>query len=483
MSTCMRAVKNFIIHVPAPFNLHELSSFIIIALSVIEQSKDIATLEIAHGVLVTVAAQNVNGTVQSFVDNHTVEILHNFADIWGTDPTCCKYAAQLLWQLSLYSYWNANSPLHSNSHQTGICKVLSTCYKNGRSIECGVDIMATLLNYIKEDLVASEDLADLAFVRDCVYDSFEVVPPSEDIRDQHVYAVALLSFLVEDWCNMDDKMTIELVKAYVTMPFYERKDTRVNISRVIHSLTHRARYASMLLDAGLFSILYENLQKQTMLKDDLLQYCSTCVRNLSLQQDLVPRLLSSTTHLDMMIAFLIDSNPTEDVLLDIISLFYHATKFKFQNDFIINSQYSLDTIDKIVRITSNHDTQCVGKYVIAEILEKYSKGMSVDPAYIQSMFVEITEGNSTKVMGFMDEVLFKHINIDLANEDVVLFKVKKGCDALWEYAEENETMWKPYLYTERIHMKTQMLDNAPGQVIAFTEFVTSEPCRCPRTEK
>ena len=74
-------------------------------------------------------------------------------------------------------------------------------------------------------------------------------------------------------------MTIELVKAYVTMPFYERKDTRVNISRVIHSLTHRAGMPSMLLDAGLFSILYENLQKQTMLKRRpitvLLYMCAT----------------------------------------------------------------------------------------------------------------------------------------------------------------------------------------------------------------
>ena len=208
-----------------------------------------------------------------------------------------------------------------------------------------------------------EDLADLAFVRDCIYDSFEVTPPSAGICDQHVYAVALLSFLVEAWCDMDDKMTLEMVKAYVTQPFYERKDTKTNISRIIHSLTHRARYADMLLDAGLFTILHDNLQKQTMLKDKLLEYCSACVRNLSLQQDLMPRLLSSTNQLDALVTFLVDSNPTEDVLLDVISLFYHATKFKFQNDFIINSQCILNMIDKIGRITINHVTQSVGKYV------------------------------------------------------------------------------------------------------------------------
>ncbi len=484
MSTCMRAVKNFLVNVPAPFNLHELTSLIIIALVVIEQSKEISTLEIAHGILLTVALQNHGeGLVHGFVDNHTVEILHNSREVWGADPTCCKYTAQLLWQLSLHSYWNNNTPLHPTSHQAGICDILSTCYKAGRSIECGIDIMATLLNYIKEALFAPDELADLAFARDCIYDSFEVTPFAGDIRDQHVFAVALFSFLLEAWCDMDGKVTLELVKAYVRQDFYEGKETKTNISRIILNLTQRRRYADMLLEAELFTILYKNLQKQTMLKDDLLQYCSTCVRNLSLQEDLVPRLLSTTTHLDDLVALLVDSNPTEGVLLDIISLFYNASKYKFQNDFIINSRFSLDTIDRIGRITSSNDTQSVGKYVIAEILEKYSKGVNVDPAFVQSMFVEITEGNSSKVAAFMDGVLFKSITIDLANTDVALFSAKKGHDAEWEYAEENETMWKPYLFRERIHMETQMLDNSPGQVIAFAEFVPSDPLPVPSYEK
>ena len=89
----------------------------------------------------------------------------------------------------------------------------------------------------------------------------------------------------------------------------------------------------------------------------------------------------------------------------------------------------------------------------------------------------------TKVAGFMDEVLFKHITINLANADVALFSAKRERDALWEYVEENETMWEPYLYTERIHMETQMLDHQPGQVVAFAEFVTSEPLPVPLYRK
>jgi hypothetical protein len=44
-------------------------------------------------------------------------------------------------------------------------------------------------------------------------------------------------------------------------------------------------------------------------------------------------------------------------------------------------------------------------------------------------------------------------------------------------------MWKPYLFRERIHMETQMLDNSPGQVIAFAEFVPSDPLPVPSYEK
>ena len=42
----------------------------------------------------------------------------------------------------------------------------------------------------------------------------------------------------------------------------------------------------------------------------------------------------------------------------------------------------------------------------------------MDPAFVQSMFVEITHGNSTQVEHFMDRTLFKDLGTQLNNANV-----------------------------------------------------------------
>ena len=190
----------------------------------------------------------------------------------------------------------------------------------------------------------------------------------------------------------------------------------------------------------------------------------------------MPRLLGEVENMDKLVSFLVESNPPNEVYVDIISFFYHAVNYKFENDFIINSRYALDTIDRIDKVTSDKDVVAVGKYVIAEILEKFSNGVSVDPTFVQSMYLEITHGNTKQVEQFMDKTLFKDLGLQLVNGDIGVLQNWPLRDPTWaSYKwETNDESWKPYVHQVRIPMETTLLDRSPGQPLSHAVYIESD---------
>lgn len=486
MSACMRSIKNFAINVPAPYNRHELASLIAISLSVIEQSTNTDTLFYAFNALVLVSEQDLAGSIQDFIDQHTVETIHKSMDAWKGHEGCCLLVACLMNQLSRHEMWVTQCPLKGTADLAvpPVSDLLEVCYHHKPTTESEMywvqDILGTALNYQKFGFIAAEALADSQVYEKCVYDalSWRGEDSSHEVKQHEVHAVAVLAFMLESWCDSgtDRVKGPGLINAITRQEFLDHKETRRNVMRIVLALTQRARYAYLLLDANFFDVFYGDVSNFKTGLDAQVVYCSTCLRNMALQKDLVPRLLSEVKNLDMLVSFLVDSNPSEEVYVDLIAFFYHAANYKFENEFIINSRFSLDTIDKIDKATKNEEVIATGKYVIAEILEKYSKGVRVDPAFVQSMFVEITHGNSTQVEHFMDQTLFKDLGIKLSNGSLdslqkrILHKAQDwGTDM-----EINEEQWLPYLQQGRIPMATTLLDRDAAEPLPHTDYINSD---------
>lgn len=490
MKACMRSVKNFSKAVTTPYNRHELASLITISLVIIEQSKDEDTLFLAFNALLLASSQSTAASVQDFVDQHTVDILFKAIPAWKEHEGCCTAAAHLMWQLSRHDSWVAQCPLKGTTDNAvpPIDDVLETCYHHEPAasdpMDRYVDILGTALNYQKRGAVTADALQDSKVFEKCIYDTLrsrKEYPENQTcVADQEAHSVTLLAFLLDSWCDSETSAVRirgeGLINCIVHEHFFDDKGARNNIMMIVLELTQRAKFAHLLLDANFFNVLYRDVSNFTTGLDKQLVYCSTCLRNMALHKDLVPRLLTEVENLDKLVSFLVDSNPPKEVYVDVITFFYHAASYKFENDFIINSRFSLDTIDKINKATSDENVIAVGKYVIAKILEKYSKGVSVDPAFVQSMFVEITHGNATQVEHFIDGTLFKDLGMTLANGELTVLHERSTRDPTWAYYkwETNDDEWKPYLHQVRIPMATTLLDRSAGQPLPHTAYIDSD---------
>jgi hypothetical protein len=486
MSMCMRSVKNFATFVHGPYNRHELSSLLSISLAVLEQSKEEATLYLAASTLMLVVKHGAGNVVQEIVDLHTVEIIHKAIPYWKGDRSICRTFTTMLWQLSQHPTFVTQCPFNGTSDNSvpPIADILDVCWYKGpdHEIQMGTyeDIMGVMLAYEREGALTAEAIANTESLYSCVIASLGFFSKRADKEVLHhvVHAVAVLAYMVDAWCDLEDKVTGELVKQVVCKELYTLKDTRKNVMKIVHSLTLRAKYAYKLLDANVFSVMYADLSSMRTGLEQQMLFCSCTLRNLALQKDLIPRLLASVENLDKLISYMVDSNPAQDLYVDVISFFYHAAHYKFSNEFMINSRYALDTIDQIDKSTIIPEVQSVGKYVIAVILEKYAKGVSVNPAFVQTMFVEISEGNSAKVENYMDDTLFKHLNLPLVNRklNAVVNRQLIGPDWCVDRAhlEVNEVKWQPYVFRERVQMETTMLAKAPGVAVSHTNLLTSE---------
>jgi hypothetical protein len=289
----------------------------------------------------------------------------------------------------------------------------------------------------------------------------------------------VLNYVQEIWAT--EKLILrELVLAVVERSSFHSAETRDNAMRFTHFLCMQAEYADYLLEAEIYEILLSMLQldDRSMVDEALMVYASSCIRNVALHGNPMPKLINGSKHIVNLITFLVDKTSLSHVYHDIMVCFYQgATVYKLSNEFTVSSQYILDTITgMLTNMLGDEEASFVtklGKYVISEILEKYSAGVVVEPVRVQEMFVEMVKGNRAVIAETMANTTFVTVPCPMTTARGSNLQRHPNYASFVGLVASNG-LWECFDMTDRRDLKTSLLNETTSTPIVYNlvEFRT-----------
>jgi hypothetical protein len=136
----------------------------------------------------------------------------------------------------------------------------------------------------------------------------------------------------------------------------------------------------------------------------------------------------------------------------------------------------------------------VTKYVVGEILEKFSEGVGVNPAFVQAMYTELQQGSTAFVSAEMDEqVSVKSLGGVGVQFALVYLRAVSVPEVPLEQLEDDPNCWHPYLVREIKRMTASAAsgtgaaeaggDAAAGDPMTVNELTASETFHVAKWEK
>ena len=470
----MKSVQNYCSQFEAPFHLYEVSCLVTICKESL-RSNNVDTLRGATALLLDISIQNVPG---SDSDISTVgAALEEASTRWGVDADCRANVARFLYSSTVHV--SVTKALHMEV----LSNMLSVVYTEEPTAETCENILGAMRNYIMVQKSTPAEILGLTITTEAIFDAFGVGTHFSKACSFTCRALGMmvLSYIIntmlENGAMIDGgEFSTKIVHGIVTTEHLTSTDTIANNTMmVVQALSLRTTLSEYLLDADIYKILCKLvINNSGTIKERQLQYCSSIVRNISLRNSLIPRVAATKdTELDKLLEFLIENSGTEQVSYDVIVLFYKCQDYKLENDFLINSRFVLDSISKVMKRYEEGDIAKLGKYVIGEILEKYSAGISVDPVFVQSMFTEMTAGHSDEVIKSMKNCEPQIVSLSpvFTGESV---EKKKLCEVAYLTQKPTKEQWNPYIIRTRTRMVTDMLDKSIIAPIVHEEVNITE---------
>ena len=463
---CMKAVQNLCSQFDPPFALYELTSLLQICAEALVRCKDVTTLRGALIILVNITIQRVPGWDHAMHEVvNILSILDQSLATWGADAECRGYVSSLLWNMTSSRLLVKSIPL------TSLNQIMNVVYQGQPSGSICENLLGTLLNYItvppSEERASKATILEIDVVYALIFDAFGVGPTNRKLHAASCGCFALTIFAYVVSAMNQDKFTSEIIIGVVNAQADHENE---NFKLVVHELSKYSASSGYLMDANIFAIFLKSIRAMKTTNEKLIKYISCSVRNISMHRHLVPRVLTCTG-LDLLVRELLDTSTSEDLCLDIALMLFYAQEYSLQNHFVINSEFALSCISAIMQEwKESSELTKICKYTLGEVLEKYSAGVYVDPAFVQSMYTEMKLGNSSEVIAYVRSLppralhnspTFSLPDIKNKASDILPYFITVGA----------ADQWKPFLVRERKRMVTEMLDKTIIEPIKYENLL------------
>jgi len=393
--------------------------------------------------------------------------LQQSAAVWGADELCREYVSALLWNMTTSRLLVKNFPLPS------LNQIMNVAYHGNPSCKICENLLGVLVNYVTaplpEDRTSKATFLEVDICYALIFDAFGVGPTNNAMHTAacRCFALTTLAYLVME---MDaGKLTSDIVVGIITASLENESDAE-NFKVVVHELSKNAQSAGYLLDSNIFDILLKQLRAVKTTNDKVFKYISCCIRNISMHKETIPRVVR-TKNLDKLTQLILDASSLEDVSLDISIMLFYAQEYMLKNEFVINSEFALESIKKVMLDWGDgSDISKICKYTLGEVLEKYSEGVYVDPAFVQSMYTEMNQGKTREVLALVQALPPRALQIS-ATFSLPGIKSKVGEVLGYFITTGAANQWKPFLVRERKRMVTEMLDKSIVEPMVYINLL------------
>ena len=477
---------------------HEILASVRLAVEALRKCTSPKTVQFAVALLLKCARQHEEFPESEFVQQDLATVLHDCRHVWGDDAICRVYVSRICWLMTKSSFLTGRIALQDLAH------ILLEAYSDNPSAEICENVCGTIIHYISHDRAKPETVVELQVMWDMIGDAFScerygggrpggeekstkkilgAAPYSLECRALVLSLVAyVVHLLVSPLHKIEQGRHISqaLVKSMLTTQHLLSPVMRDNLLLIVLHLSFLSEYAAYVFDEGLINVLLADMDTYTFANEAMNQYCSACLRNMALHKDLVPRLLSTpNSAIDRLIQRLLEMTTSTDVCIDICIFMFCAVSYKLQNEFVINSKFCLNLTSAIGDITKDPLVSRINKFVVGEILEKYSSGVGVNPAYVQAMYTEMLAGSSLSVQTEMAAVEPKILAFIAHVLPTALLDAKAVAEVNFEILDEVSDMWHPYLERDIKKMNTEMLRSGENveetiKPLVFEELLATE---------
>lgn len=477
IDTVCRGLKNLVREFSAgpAYAFHELSSIMKLAFDVLDLSKNVDTLRIVFTCLLCVSHERSSQLLNDMLNTYdVVKLFNNSLDVWSVDLDSSGNAMHFLWTVTAAEMITKKIPVDF------LNEITSVAYgKHSGNEKLCENILGTFVNYIENGHCTPSELINMDVLSSLIYDAFgEGSGAGGYSFTSRCYAMTILAYIIEHW-QEPSQITRNLVTSIVTYEMMSEPSSKDNTMRFVYVLSKSEDFAQFLLDANIMSILYKINEENKKWRDQSLMQYSTCiVRHLALQPDLVPRMLTSVQDIDTLVREIVKKTTGDICLLDNILFLFHAQAYKLTKDDIVSSRYALDTVYAIINALTGGETDeiitKIGKYIVGEILEHYSAGIDISPDFVQDMFIEMTAGNRDEIMGYIAEYRHRDIFMEVRSSPKEM-PAKLTLTAQFTESETVEDLWTAYMFRDKKHMETPMLDKSQAVPIFHEDTEIAQP--------
>jgi hypothetical protein len=434
--------------------------------------------------------------------------------VWAQCPRSRLIVSRLLWLMSKSSYLARKVSL-----STDLQTILSDCYlgdrqgkaKGGPDESSSPELLAemcenclgTIVHYWLHERVNAAELVGMPIFHVLIADTFAARRPGAVVLsntkgayrlEARALGLSLLASTVGELISIDQGRLLsrELLSRVVTADHFSAAATRDNLQVVILAASTSAVHAGHMYDEGLIRVVLSDLETFTFPNEGMNQYCSSLIRNLALHEELIPGLLERDMGLSQLILLLLDVTRMEAVCVDLCVFLYSSVRYRLRNDAPISSTFCLQLTTRLVQISQAPLVVRATKYVVGEILEKFSEGVGVNPAFVQAMYTELQQGSTAFVAVEMDEQesvqSLPGVGVQFA---LVYLRAVSVPDVPLEVLEDDPNCWNPYLAREIKRMaatadadETGEGGNTPGgSPMTINELTASETIHVAKWEK
>ncbi len=471
---CMKSTQNLCDQFEGSFQAYEFICLIKIATDAVARCTNIVTVRSALTILVNVSVQRVSGWDQSFIEDVELQdALLSSKDVWGSDGDCRNSVAALLWNISSSKLILKNAV--NKFVLADLNPIMDVCYSVAPSASTNEFLLGTLDHYVtlpdRGDGATEENVIAINVCYELIFDAYGVGKNEMAITNSgKVFAMTILAYIAS---TMDlSQVSSTKVLGLVTHENMHNHDLKHNLYLVMHEFSKYESTANFLLDAEIFTLLLKSTQAMTTVNQKALEYCTCTIRNISHHKNLVPRVVR-TMDLDELVRYIIDASQTEEISYDISLMMFSAQEYMLKNDFVINSEFCLEISSKIMEVWKGKERNAkICKYVIGEVLEKYSEGIFVDPGFVQSMFQEMTSGNFKEVKDHCHQQKCRGVEMK-CHFNLPPIEAKPAVELKYFLTASAADQWKPFLVTERKRMVTEMLDRSIIVPTFYTKLIVT----------
>lgn len=465
---CMKSVQNLASQFDAPFALFELTSLLLICVDAVARCDNVVTIRGSLAIIVNICIQRTSGWDTAISETANVlPALQQSAAVWGADEECREYVAALLWNMTTSRLLVKSFALAS------LNQTMNVVYQGNPSCAICENLLGVLVNYvtvpIPEERTPKATILEVDICYALIFDAFGVGPTNSamHVSSCRCFALTTLAYVVMEMDS--DQLTSEIVVGIVKASLTNENDVE-NFKVVVHELSKNAKSAGYLLDSNIFSILLKQVRALKTTNDKVFKYISCCIRNIAMHKETIPRVLC-TKDLDTLVQLILDASALQDVSMDISTMLFYAQDYMLKNEFVINSEFALESMKKIMLDWGDEsDISNICKYTLGEVLEKYSEGVFVDPAFVQSMYTEMTQGHSSEVIALVQAMPPRALQIS-ASFSLPDVKNKKGQVLGYFVTTGAVNQWKPFLVRERKRMVTDMLDKSIVEPMVYKNLL------------